>query len=29
MQGLWVLAAYGFARLMWRRGVRRYAAFGG
>jgi len=28
-QGFWVLAAYGFARLMWRRGVRHYAAFGG
>ena len=29
MQGLWVAAAYGFARLMWRRGVKRYGAFGG
>jgi len=29
IQILWVLVAYGFARLMWRRGIRRYAAFGG
>ncbi len=28
-QCLWVLAAYGFARFMWRRGLRKYAAFGG
>ena len=28
-QCLWVLAAFGFARFMWRRGVRKYAAFGG
>jgi ABC-2 type transport system permease protein len=25
----WVLAAYVFARVMWRRGIRKYAAFGG
>jgi ABC-2 type transport system permease protein len=25
----WVLVAYGFARFMWRRGVRHYGAFGG
>jgi ABC-2 type transport system permease protein len=29
MQLSWVLLAYGFARFMWRRGIRRYAAFGG
>jgi len=29
IQFLWVLAAYGFARFMWRRGVKHYAAFGG
>jgi ABC-2 type transport system permease protein len=29
VQILWVLAAYGFARFMWRRGIRKYAAFGG
>jgi ABC-2 type transport system permease protein len=29
IQILWVLAAYVFARFMWRRGVRKYAAFGG
>jgi ABC-2 type transport system permease protein len=29
MQFLWVLAAYGFARFMWRRGIKKYAAFGG
>jgi ABC-2 type transport system permease protein len=29
MQGLWVLAAYGLARLMWARGVKKYSAFGG
>ena len=28
-QGGWVLVAYGFARFMWRRGVRKYSAFGG
>ena len=28
-QGLWVVVAYGFARFMWARGVRKYAAFGG
>ena len=25
----WVLAAYGFARFMWRRGIKKYSAFGG
>jgi ABC-2 type transport system permease protein len=29
MQFLWVLATYGFARFMWRRGIKKYAAFGG
>jgi ABC-2 type transport system permease protein len=29
IQALWVLAAYGFARWMWRRGIKRYSAFGG
>jgi ABC-2 type transport system permease protein len=29
MQTGWVLAAYGFARFMWHRGVRHYGAFGG
>jgi ABC-2 type transport system permease protein len=28
-QLLWVLAAYAFARFMWRRGIKRYSAFGG
>ena len=28
-QFLWVVAAYGLARFMWRRGIRKYAAFGG
>jgi ABC-2 type transport system permease protein len=28
-QFLWVLAAYAFARFMWRRGVKKYSAFGG
>jgi len=28
-QFLWVLVAYGFARFMWRRGVKHYEAFGG
>jgi ABC-2 type transport system permease protein len=28
-QLLWVLAAYVFARWMWRRGIKRYSAFGG
>jgi ABC-2 type transport system permease protein len=28
-QCLWVLVAYGFARFMWRRGVKHYEAFGG
>ncbi|HEY3763266.1 MAG TPA: ABC-2 family transporter protein [Verrucomicrobiae bacterium] len=29
MQFAWVLMAYTFARFMWRRGVRKYSAFGG
>ena len=29
MQLAWLLLAYVFARFMWRRGVRKYAAFGG
>ena len=29
IQFLWVVAAYAFARFMWRRGVKHYAAFGG
>jgi len=29
IQGLWVVAAYGLARLMWARGVKKYSAFGG
>ena len=29
IQFLWVLAAYGFARFMWGRGVKKYSAFGG
>jgi ABC-2 type transport system permease protein len=28
-QFLWVVAAYGLARFMWRRGVQKYSAFGG
>jgi ABC-2 type transport system permease protein len=28
-QLLWVLLAYVTARFMWRRGVKKYAAFGG
>ena len=28
-QALWVVIAYGAARLMWARGVKKYAAFGG
>jgi len=28
-QFLWVVTAYAFARFMWRRGVRKYSAFGG
>lgn len=28
-QALWVAAAYVFARWMWRRGIKRYSAFGG
>ena len=29
VQCFWVVAAYGFARFMWRRGVKKYSAFGG
>jgi ABC-2 type transport system permease protein len=29
IQSLWVLAAYGLARFAWRRGIKRYSAFGG
>jgi ABC-2 type transport system permease protein len=29
IQVLWVFASYAFARFMWRRGLRKYAAFGG
>jgi ABC-2 type transport system permease protein len=29
VQFLWVLLAYAFARFMWRRGVKKYSAFGG
>jgi viologen exporter family transport system permease protein len=29
MQFFWVLLAYAFARFMWRRGVKKYSAFGG
>jgi ABC-2 type transport system permease protein len=29
MQLFWVLAAYGLARFMWRRGIKKYSAFGG
>lgn len=29
MQMAWVLAAYAFARFLWRRGVKKYSAFGG
>ena len=29
IQALWVLAAYFFARFMWRRGIKKYSAFGG
>ena len=29
LQGAWVLAAYGLARLMWNRGIRKYSAVGG
>ena len=28
-QILWVIVAYIFARFMWRRGVKKYSAFGG
>jgi ABC-2 type transport system permease protein len=29
IQACWTVAAYGLARLMWRRGIRKYAAVGG
>ena len=29
IQFLWVVATYGFARFMWRRGIKHYSAFGG
>ncbi len=29
IQLAWVLAAYGLARFMWRRGIKKYSAFGG
>ena len=29
MQAGWVLLAYGMARFMWRRGIKKYSAFGG
>jgi ABC-2 type transport system permease protein len=29
IQFLWVIAAYVFARFMWRRGIKKYSAFGG
>jgi len=29
IQFAWVVAAYGFARIMWRRGIKKYSAFGG
>lgn len=29
IQFLWVVAAFAFARFMWRRGIRKYGAFGG
>jgi len=29
VQSLWVLLAYGLARFAWRRGIKKYAAFGG
>ena len=29
IQFLWVIATYAFARFMWRRGIKRYSAFGG
>jgi ABC-2 type transport system permease protein len=29
IQFMWVVLAYGFARFMWRRGIRKYAAYGG
>jgi ABC-2 type transport system permease protein len=29
IQFFWVVAAYGFARFMWARGIRKYSAVGG
>jgi ABC-2 type transport system permease protein len=29
LQGMWLVLAYGLARFAWRRGIRKYAAFGG
>jgi ABC-2 type transport system permease protein len=29
VQSLWLLLAYGLARFAWRRGIKKYAAFGG
>jgi ABC-2 type transport system permease protein len=29
IQLLWVIMAYVFARWMWRRGIKKYSAFGG
>jgi len=29
LQLLWVLLAYALARVAWRRGIKKYAAFGG
>ena len=29
IQGTWVVLAYGLARLVWSRGIRKYAAVGG
>jgi ABC-type uncharacterized transport system permease subunit len=29
IQMLWVVAAYGLARFMWYRGIKKYAAYGG
>ncbi len=29
LQALWVIAMYGLARYIWRRGIRKYAAYGG
>jgi ABC-2 type transport system permease protein len=29
LQIFWVVAAFGFARLLWNRGIRKYSAVGG